>query len=108
MKGLSSLLDRLQGLSGLADECAQAAGREAMYETADYARRIVPVRTGRLRASISPEEKDGHMQVTVRCPYAVYVELGTRFMAAQPYLLPGVHQADYFARAVRAWKDAMK
>jgi len=66
------------------------------------------VRTGRLKSSIMPVEKESYMEVSVHCPYAVYVEMGTRFMSAQPYLLPGVHQADYFARVARAWKEAMK
>lgn len=45
---------------------------------------------GTLKRSIGVEIKDGGLtaEVTPTAEYAAYVELGTRFMAAQPYLEP--------------------
>lgn len=46
--------------------------------------------TGALRESIGIELEDGGMTAVVEptAEYAAYVELGTRFMEAQPYLKP--------------------
>ena len=59
------------------------------------ARREAPVRTGRLRDSIISlpiERRDGRMTAGVwaQAPYALWVELGTRHMRAQPYLRPAL------------------
>ncbi len=60
---------------------------------AQDARRRAPVRTGRLRRSIVPLGllRDGRRSrsgVWARAPYALWVEIGTRRMSAQPYLRP--------------------
>ncbi len=49
-----------------------------------------PVDTGTLKRSIGLEMTDGGLtaEVTPAAEYAPYVELGTRFMEAQPYLKP--------------------
>ena len=53
------------------------------------AKRICPVRTGRLRASIHTGKiREGVYYVGTNVHYAPYVEFGTRKMAAQPYLRP--------------------
>jgi HK97 gp10 family phage protein len=59
----------------------------------DDAKRIVPVRTGRLRASIGITDP-GRERVVIdaTAPYAGYVELGTRYMRAQPYLRPALYR----------------
>lgn len=65
-------------------------------EVVKVARRYVPVRTGKLRDSISGTvryENDG-IVLLVGSPveYAYYVEFGTSHMAAQPYLRPALEQ----------------
>jgi HK97 gp10 family phage protein len=61
------------------------------------AKRLAPVDTGRLRASISEELRhDGEGLVEVvgtDVDYAPYVELGTVHQHAQPFLLPAAQQA---------------
>jgi len=60
----------------------------------DDAKRIVPVRTGRLRASIGISDPGrDRVVVDATAPYAGYVELGTRYMKAQPYLRPALYRA---------------
>lgn len=55
------------------------------------AQTIAPVDTGRLRASIEASLPEGKtVRVHARANYAGYVELGTRHMAAQPYLSPAL------------------
>ena len=52
------------------------------------AQQNAPVDTGTLKRSIGLEIADGGMSAEVEpmAEYAPYVELGTRFMEAQPYL----------------------
>ncbi len=59
------------------------------------ARRRAPVRTGRLRDSIVSlplERRNGRASAGVwaQAPYALWVEIGTRRMPAQPYLRPAL------------------
>ena len=65
----------------------------------------VPVDTGRLRASMKYEVDFANRRVIVGSDvfYAIFVELGTVKMRAQPYLGPSImnHVADYES-AVRA------
>lgn len=59
-------------------------------EMQEKAQRNAPVDTGHLKRSIGLEITDGGMSTEVEptAEYAPYVELGTRFMEAQPYLKP--------------------
>ena len=66
---------------------------EASQPIADEARRIVPVDTGALKASITTElkEADFSRAIAVTKPdtlYAGFVEFGTSRMRAQPYMRP--------------------
>jgi HK97 gp10 family phage protein len=58
------------------------------------AKQLCPVDTGRLRASIDHvTTTDGQGPVAFvgsNVEYALYVELGTRYMAAEPYLRPAL------------------
>ena len=58
------------------------------------AQRNAPVDTGTLKRSIGIDISDGGMTATVEptAEYARYVELGTRFMEAQPYLKPAFEE----------------
>lgn len=54
------------------------------------AKRNVPVKTSALQGSIISEFEDGGQRgiVSAYMDYAPYVEFGTRFMLAKPYLKP--------------------
>lgn len=45
-----------------------------------------PVRTGNLRSSIKVQRKKYQIVLSSDVDYALYVEYGTRFMPAQPFL----------------------
>lgn len=57
---------------------------------------LCPVDTGRLRASIGVSQQSGSAgtvtTVEARTDYALYQELGTRYMRARPYLRPALDQ----------------
>ena len=56
------------------------------------AMRNAPVRTGHLRSSIYATIKDWVAQIGAEATYALFVELGTRRMQAQPYLWPAIQE----------------
>jgi len=66
--------------------------REVFHELGanikEYARAIVPVRTGYLQSTIYYRTVEWEIIVGARALYAGYVEYGTRYMAPQPFLGP--------------------
>lgn len=68
-------------------------------EAEGYAKYGAPVDTGRLRNSISHTVVEGEQAAYIgtNVEYAAYVELGTRYQRAQPYLKPAVanHTKEY-------------
>jgi HK97 gp10 family phage protein len=56
------------------------------------AMRNAPVRTGYLRSSIYAKIKDWVAEIGAEATYALFVELGTRHMRAQPYLYPAIQE----------------
>ena len=67
---------------------------KAVREAANYilgeARTLAPVRTGYLKSNSEVEGEGGNSLIKFNAEYAAYVELGTRKMAAQPFLTPAV------------------
>jgi hypothetical protein len=61
------------------------------------AKRLCPVDTGRLRSSIAwrleTDARGLHAVVGTGVTYAAYVEFGTRYMRARPYLRPALMEA---------------
>lgn len=73
-------------------------------EMQEKAQRNAPVDTGHLKRSIGIEIRDSGMTAEVQptADYAPYVELGTRFMEAQPYLKPAFDdQKEKFKRDMK-------
>jgi HK97 gp10 family phage protein len=69
-------------------DAIEAAGQE-MVATA---RQIVPVRTGYLQSTIYHKTDPGELtlELGAKADYALYVEMGTRRMAAEPFIRPAV------------------
>lgn len=63
-------------------------------ELQNKAKRIAPVDTGTLKRSIGLEITEAGMtaEVEATAEYAPYVEYGTRFMKAQPYIRPSLEE----------------
>ncbi|GEM_PF-793134 len=106
---------RVDELADLAADLAQGSDdirqvllpvqRKWAGEMVREARRIVPVRTGRLRHSIrvGPDREAGRVGASVAtiiadAPYAGFVEFGTVRMAPRPYLGPAISK---YARRYR-------
>ena len=79
---------------------------QQMSMVTERARAIVPVRTGYLRSTIY-SKKIGFLgwEVGASAFYAGFVEFGTRYMRARPYLRPAVEEKMPLVR--EALKDAL-
>ena len=86
MKGLPALREKLARL----DESMKRKVHEAMQFEAEgmknIARARCPVRTGRLRDSIYARVQDWILQLGATASYAVYQELGTRYIRPKEFL----------------------
>lgn len=91
-----------KGAKGLGNALKNAANKEKIAavvrfhtgELAEKSQRKVPVDTGHLKRSmiteVSADGEEGTVKYTA--DYAGYIEKGTRFMPAQPYLEPALNE----------------
>ena len=56
------------------------------------AKQLVAVRTGHLRSSIYAKIREWVAEIGAEATYALFVELGTRYMRARPYLYPAIRE----------------
>lgn len=69
-------------------EAVKKSLKQAAILTKEEATRNCPVDTGFLRSSLYYRVADFSYTVGVKASYGGYVEFGTRYMMAQPYLRP--------------------
>lgn len=83
----------------VARRIGQAANKAAANVIADEARRLVPVRTGELQASITVQAEKGNDEREIETVIGVFkptsgrahlVEFGTRHSAARPFMRPAL------------------
>ena len=91
-KGLVELQDALRDKTKL--ESVKKIVKLNGSEMQQQAQRNAPVDTGTLKRSIGLNVSDGGMtaKVEAKTDYAPYVEFGTRYMNAQPYMKPAFNQ----------------
>lgn len=80
--------NRLPEISAQMEARASQAVAKAAFDVEARAKAVVPVDTGNLRSSIQTETNVLQATVSVGADYGIYVELGTRFMGAQPFMTP--------------------
>ena len=101
MRGLNQMQKKL--LKGVSKEKISQVVRLNTAELTQKAKDRAPVSTektnpggahGQLKRSIIPSVGSGGLvgKVNATVDYAEYVEMGTRFMAAQPYMKPAFDQ----------------
>ena len=101
MRGLNQLQKKL--LKGVSKDQISRVVQLNTAELTQKAKERAPVSTektnpggahGQLKRSIIPSMSSGGMvgKVNATVDYAEYVEMGTRFMAAQPYMKPAFDQ----------------
>lgn len=94
VKGLEALTKKFDKLSKESQKEVNAALEAWADDVASNAKLLVPVDTGRLKNSITPQYGNGYAMVKVSANYAAYVEFGTRKMASQ-----------YVPSLPQAWQD---
>ena len=74
-------------------EKGQKIAEEAATQLVKEERQLVPVRTGKLKASITMQKTKNGVEVNTQLePYGKYVEDGTRKMAAKPFVRPALEK----------------
>lgn len=86
ISGADALLSKLKKMASYDD--VKTAVKVNTAEMSKAAMRNAPVDTGHLKRSIVPDVTDLVGRVTPTAEYAPYVEFGTRFMSAQPFMGP--------------------
>lgn len=81
----ASALAKLEGMS------REFIADKVLPQMVEKAKRIVPVDTGELQESIHQEVDGDGMRLVASSDHAVYIELGTVKMHAQPYLRPAAY-----------------
>jgi len=81
---------RIPAIAAAAPRVVEAALAKVAHDVELGAKQRAPVDTGHLRASIGAEGGGMRWRVNAAAGYAVYVELGTRKMSAQPFLVPAL------------------
>ena len=88
LKGVSELTKKLKANTNLKDV------KQNTTELTQGAQRKVAVDTGNLRRSINMDLSDGGLTGKVKptADYAPYLEYGTRFQSAQPFMRPAFNK----------------
>ncbi len=105
---MAGLARMIKGITDIYQKSDSEIGRVVKANTAELQQkemRTVPVDTGFLKRSIMLTMKDKGLTGVVEptANYASYVEYGTRFMAAQPYVRP-----NYEAQSKQFIQDMQK
>jgi len=84
------VMNRVPEVTAAGVRKAEEAATSARELIAKLAEERAPVLSGELEGSIGIEGED----VVVASPHALFVEFGTVFMAAEPFLMPSVKDGE--------------
>jgi len=85
------IYNRLPAIAASARPLVDTAVAKTAADVEALAKTTAPIDTGNLRNSIASDKvRDLTWRVTANADYALYVEMGTRRMGAQPYLEPSL------------------
>jgi HK97 gp10 family phage protein len=90
VKGLKRIKEKFEKMPKKFQRALREEFDSLGYLMESYAKAIAPVRTGRLRDSIFHSVEHLVLTIGAKAYYASFVEFGTRFMHAQPYLRPAI------------------
>jgi HK97 gp10 family phage protein len=85
-KGIEELKTKMERLDHNIWRNVHQQLRKLGADMKNMAQQIVPVKTGRLRASIYAKVQEWRLRVGATAPYAVFVEFGTRYMRGRRFL----------------------
>jgi HK97 gp10 family phage protein len=98
VEGVNELLRSVEREAAAVQRRVQAVIVRYALRIEELAKRAAPVDTGFLRSSIHTVLGRLSAEVIAGASYAVFVELGTRFTRAQPFLFPALEsvRADFY------------
>ena len=91
VEGIEDLQRALDRLPHTMDTAVRRALERVGEDIHMDARRMCPVKTGRLRDSIYHKVEDWILVVGAKAPYAAYVEFGTRYIDPRYFLTEAFH-----------------
>lgn len=94
-RGLDDMIAHFQAYAKAVPVRVSSAYNEVGDQSKDVMDSYTPVLTGRLKRNNAVGHQQYGFRLSNAVEYSIYVEYGTRYMAAQPYLSP----ATEFARA---------
>ena len=101
LKAIDKLQAAMKAMPKIVAEELGKAVRDLVLLVEGEAKRLCPVDTGNLRASITPViESWAEGYVGTNTNYAPYVEYGTRKMPAQPFLEPAFQEGAKQAKRI--------
>lgn len=92
VKGVEDLKSSLERFDSGMQRQVHEHLRRWSEEVMASARQKVPVKTGQLRRSIYSKVGEWVAEVGVEAAYAMFVEFGTCYMRAHPFLFPAVQE----------------
>jgi HK97 gp10 family phage protein len=90
VKGLKRIKEKFEKMPRKFQRALREEFEHIGYLMESMAKTHAPVRTGRLRDSIFHSVERLVLTIGAKAYYASFVEFGTRFMQAQPYLRPAI------------------
>lgn len=110
VKGLDSWLNWVKQQEHKVQEEINTLVNETAHRIERKAKQLAPVDTGNLRRNIVVEDgpTEFSKKVSSKADYSLYVEFGTRKMAAQPFMSPAIfsEQGKYYEKLARIIKKA--
>jgi HK97 gp10 family phage protein len=92
IQGVDEFVQAMQRLDKAMQERVRAWLYDWAQRVAAMANRNAPERTGYLKSKIYAMVQDWHVEIGAAALYSYFVEFGTRYMAAQPFLYPAVQE----------------
>ncbi len=92
-QGLDTFIAKMETMGAKVEEKAGQIMGEIGTEAKDLMDASTPVRTGELRSNNQLETEGTTFTLTNASKYALFVEYGTRYMAAEPFLAPATENA---------------
>ena len=108
--GLAKTRALLQAVAEAEQQAARELVKKAAGDVQGAARRLAPVKTGNLKRSIMVDIAPGGMsaKVTANADYSAYVEYGTRYKVARPYMQPAAQIVQTELNGGEAAETALK
>jgi len=92
LEGVEEFKQAMQQFDSGIQRCVHRQLASWAADVKALAKQLAPVRTGHLRSSIYAKISEWVAEIGAEATYALFVELGTRYMQAQPYLYPAIQE----------------